>query len=140
MNRNKLQKDAAFKQLLNNVLETTQHNDELEREQFNDTEERLQALQRRFSAQPPNGFKPGQIVQWKSGMQNRRFPKYNEPAVVMEVLNPAVFDNDPKSHGSNMFREPLNLVLGLLDADGDFFCWHYDGRRFEVLADAGETV
>ena len=140
MNRNKSQKDAAFKQLLNNVLETTQYNEELVREQINDNEERLLALQRHFSAQPLNGFKPGQIVQWKPGMQNRRCPKYGEPAIVMEVLNPAVFDNDVNSHGSNMFREPLNLVLGIVDSDGDFLCWHYDGRRFEVLADAGESA
>lgn len=140
MDRNKFQKDAAFKQLLHNVLETTQHNEELVREQVSENEEQLLALQRRFSAQPLRGFKPGQIVQWKPGMRNRRLPKYGEPAIVMEVLNPAVFDNDVNSHGSNLYHEPLTLVLGIIDPDdGEYLCLHYDGRRFEVQTDCGET-
>ena len=140
MDQKNFNKDAAFKQLLHYVLETTLHNEELVREQRNDNDEQLLALQRRFSTQPLGGFKPGQIVQWKPGMQNRRLPKYGEPMVVMEVLNPAVFDEDVNSNGSNLYREPLTLVLGAVDSDGDFLCWHYDGRRFEVLADTGETT
>jgi hypothetical protein len=29
------------------------------------------------------------------------------------------------------FGKPLNLVLAILDSDGDFLEFRYDGRRFE---------
>jgi len=130
-------KDAAFNQLLSNKLDGSVHTAELADEIAAERGEQLVALQHAFASMPTAGFRPGQIVQWKIGMKNRSKPAYAEPAIVMEVLNPPVFDTSKEMAGSNLFREPLTLVLGLHDTDGDFLLFHYDGRRFEVAHEAG---
>jgi hypothetical protein len=76
-------------------------------------------------------FKPGQLVQWKKGLKNKRTPCYGEPIIVMELLATPTFDNTVKDAGSPYFREPLSFVAGELDGDGDIICYHYDARRFE---------
>ncbi len=78
-----------------------------------------------------HNFKPGQLVQWKKGLKNKRTPCYGEPIIITEVLVTPIFDNSVKDAGSPYFREPLTLVAGELDGDGDFICFHYDARRFE---------
>ncbi|NJO18620.1 MAG: hypothetical protein HC877_23705 [Thioploca sp.] len=75
-------------------------------------------------------FKPGDLVIWKKGLKNRARPALNEPAIVVAVLEKPLIDNT-KEVGSTYFNEPLDLVLGLLDEDGDFITFHYDHRRFE---------
>lgn len=130
-------KDAAFTSLLNNMLQTSGEYLEIDTAPMSDQHEQLLALQRRFSAPPVTPFQPGKFVQWKAGMQNRKFPRAGEPAIVMEVFSAPLFSQNPDNEGSNVFREPLSLVLGILDEDGDFLLFHYDGRRFEVMADEG---
>jgi hypothetical protein len=76
-------------------------------------------------------FTKGQLVQWKKGLKNKRTPAYGEPVVTIEMLAQPVFDEETKSSGSHYFREPLTLVAGELDGDGDLLCFHYDARRFE---------
>jgi hypothetical protein len=75
----------------------------------------------------------GATRQVESGLKNRATPGYNEVAIVREVLVAPVFDSCEagKCAGSPYFGEPLTLVLGILDPDGDFLEFHYDGRRFE---------
>ena len=136
--------DAAFTHLLHNMLNPAHHAAELASEQANgaaneaanDQAEQLLAMQRRMATPPPNGFQPGQIVRWKSGLKNRLLPTTGGRAIVMEVLDPPAFDRATNLHGSNLFREPLTLALGMHDADGDFVVYHFDGRRFEVVDDA----
>jgi hypothetical protein len=81
----------------------------------------------------PHTFRKGQLVKWKAGLKNRGAPAYNEVAVVREVLATPVFDDCEQGRcaGSPYFGEPLNLVLAILDSDGDSFELRYDGRRFE---------
>jgi len=83
----------------------------------------------------PNVFQKGQLVRWKAGLKNRAAPAYNEPAVVREVLAVPVFDTceTARCAGSPYFGEPLTLVLAILDSDGDFVEFRYDGRRFEPV-------
>ena len=76
-------------------------------------------------------FAKGQLVRWKKGLKNKRTPAYGEPVIVVEVLPQPVFDTDAKNSGSPYFREPLTIVAGEIDGDGDFLVFHYDGRRFE---------
>lgn len=135
----KHKKDAAFSHLLSNMLDVSANAAELATEMVNDRDEQLVALQRRFAGAPAHGFRPGQIVQWKSGMKNKIMPKYGEPTIVLEVLNPPVLADDKELDGTSLYREPLNLVLGIHDVDGDFLTFHYDGRRFEVVAETKET-
>lgn len=79
-------------------------------------------------------FKPGDLVTWKPGLENRRMPKAGNPAVVLAVLDPPVFDQERDS-GHTYFHEPLDLVLGVFvdqgNARGDFLAWHFDSRRFQ---------
>jgi len=76
-------------------------------------------------------FEKNQIVRWKKGLQNRRLPAKNQPAIVMDVLHPPILSSEEQS-GSPYFREPLDIVLGFIDeSDGDFMAFHYDSRRFE---------
>lgn len=73
-------------------------------------------------------FSDGDIVQWKDGLRNRAYPAYGEPVVVVEILPEPVYGDDDS--GTPQFREPLDLVLGWLDKEGDMVCFHYDKRRF----------
>lgn len=92
--------------------------------------ERLQVFSKKHE------FRPGMLVEWKPGLRNKKRPAYGEPAVVVEVLSdPALSTNDES--GSQYFREPLDLIVGVLDPDGDFVLFHYDGRRFQPF---GENV
>ena len=78
-------------------------------------------------------FQPGQFARWKKGMKNKNLPAYGDPVIVMEILSTAVFDRKFGAESeSPLFREPLDLVLGLFNRnDEDFLLFHYDSRRFE---------
>lgn len=79
-------------------------------------------------------FNRGDLVTWKPGLKNRCAPRYGQPAVVLDRLDPPVFDSE-KDSGSTYFREPLDLVLGILwDRDpgrGELVTFHFDSRRFQ---------
>jgi hypothetical protein len=75
-------------------------------------------------------FQGGQLVKWKNGMRNRSAPQLNQPAIVIQVLAEPIYDNELQS-GSTYFHEPLDLILGVVDKDGDFLIFHFDKRRFE---------
>ena len=79
-------------------------------------------------------YLPGDLVTWKPGLKNHRLPRYGQPAVVVETLETPVFSNEQED-GSTYFREPLDLVLGLIwDASpprGELFTFYFDSRRFQ---------
>ena len=77
-----------------------------------------------------HSFKSKQFVRWKEGLQNRSRPAYGEPAIVWQILPQALMDEE-KGTGSPYFREPLDMVLGVLGDNGEFILFHYDSRRFE---------
>lgn len=83
-------------------------------------------------------FKKGQLVQWKEGLKNRKTPAYGEPIIVVDVLKEPVYDCDSKNSASPFFYEPLTLIAGELAPNGDFVCFHYDGRRFEPYLEGCE--
>lgn len=77
-------------------------------------------------------FRAGQLVEWKTTLRNRQLPEYGQAAVVLEVLNePAVNESEPAD--SPYYREPLDLILGVIDGNGDLAAFHFDGRRFKPL-------
>jgi len=92
--------------------------------------QRLQERYEQLTARVSD-FRPGDIVKWKTGLRNRRRPTYGDVAIVIEKLKEPVFDESEKSAGSAYFREPLDLIIGIIDDDGDFLCYHVDSRRFE---------
>ncbi|NEX22779.1 hypothetical protein G3480_21150 [Thiorhodococcus mannitoliphagus] len=95
--------------------------------------ERYRSLVQRHS------FAPGDLVSWKPGLRNKRIPRYDQPAVVIEVLDEPVLDRMDEA-GSTYFREPLDLVLGLIwDSNpgrGELVTFHYDSRRFQPWSEA----
>jgi len=72
-------------------------------------------------------FNPGDIVQWKPKLRNRTLAG---PFVVMEVLDTPVFKFD-QDHHNCYFNEPLDVIIGSIDLDGDLLCYHFDSRRLE---------
>lgn len=98
----------------------------------------LRAKYQEFQAQPDEPFQVGQIVRWKEGLRNKRAPRYGQPAVVVEILTKPERDKT-KDSGSAYFNEPLDIVLGFLDEDGDFVTYHFDSRRFEVIESNDST-
>jgi hypothetical protein len=77
-----------------------------------------------------NVFTKGQIVKWKPGLKNRRFPDYGEPAIVTAVLPDPIFDPSEDASASPYFQEPLTVVIGTC-RDDDFIEFRLDGRRLE---------
>jgi hypothetical protein len=82
--------------------------------------------------QPPPKFQRGDVVTWKKGLKNKKYPKEGQLAVVIEQLDQPVIQGERDS-GSPYFHEPLDLILGLLDQGGDLMLFHYDKRRFEIV-------
>ena len=93
--------------------------------------ERVKQLQARMEEK--NEFKAGDVVQWKEGLKNRKWPEYGEKVLVSEVKQNPLFETMDES-GSPSFGEPLDLVLARLDSDGELFHYHVDSRRFELVA------
>lgn len=73
-------------------------------------------------------FQVGDVIRWKEGMKNRKYPDYGEIAVVSRVLDSPIYSTE--GTGTQYFGEPLDLVLARY-ANDDFVEFHYDSRRFE---------
>jgi hypothetical protein len=80
-----------------------------------------------------NVFKVGDLVVWKKGLKHKKVPNYSIPAVVIEVLDSPIIDNQAPI-ASPYYGEKLDLLLGILDDDNDFLCFHYDSQRFELYS------
>lgn len=93
---------------------------------------RLRLLELEASLRVEHTFEPGDLVRFKDGLRNRRRPDDDEVAVVVEHLPEPVVDGEEGS-GSPYFREPLDLIVGLIDDDGDFVTFHLDSRRMEPI-------
>lgn len=77
-------------------------------------------------------FSVGDIVKWKRGLKNKKFPSENGFGVVVECLQTPIYNNKEES-GSASFREPLDIVVGILNDDKSFNTFHYDSRRFRKV-------
>jgi len=81
-----------------------------------------------------NEFAIGDIVQWKTELRNKSRPAYGQPAIILEVKDPPEANLEDDS-GSPYFREPLDIVIGFLDAaigeTDQMLAYHVDGRRLE---------
>lgn len=82
-------------------------------------------------------FKANDIVKWKANLKNRSMPDYGEPAIVLELLDEPVFDE--RETGSTYFREPLDMILGIL-AEGELVSFHYDSRKFQPFGEVEDDV
>jgi len=119
--------DPKLKEILANIDDV---DNELLAEPGEDAAERLQTLYQRLTNRREKTLQPGRMAVWKPGLKNRRFPRYGEPAIVVEVLDRPILDHEDEA-GSTYYREPLDLLLGILHREGDFLVYHFDSRRFQ---------
>lgn len=75
-------------------------------------------------------FKAGDVVVWKKGLKDRKFPDYDEPALITEVMDPPIFDNE-RDTGEPYFMIPLSIKIGRTIPGRGFCEYCLDGRRFE---------
>ena len=80
-----------------------------------------------------HAFNVGDLVNWKPGLKNKRYPYDGQPAIVVEVLSTPILD-PREPNVSPYFREPLDLVLGVIADDGSFATFYYDRRRFQPIS------
>ena len=91
---------------------------------------KLQSLKAEYEKE--YNFKVGDLICWKKGLKNKKVPEYTEPVIIIEMLEKPIFDNEEEA-GSPYFKEPLNIKVGMLDADEEFLIFHYDKNRFEPI-------
>jgi len=92
-------------------------------------EEKIELLEKRYSAfSDKEVFKPGELIKWKPGLRNKGGLKYDDFAIVVDVLQDPIFDTE-KDSGSPYFKEPLDMLVAFLDSDNDFIVLHVDSRR-----------
>lgn len=72
-----------------------------------------------------NPFVKGDVVEWKTGFRNRTYPAYCKQAIVSKVLDSPVIDNRD--------LEPMDLLIGFIDDDGDYRENLVDHRRFKIF-------
>jgi hypothetical protein len=113
------------------MFQTTEQGNEVVR---NDPDEEFYNLKQKvetFLAPSPK-FKTGEVVKWKKGLKNKKYPKEEQLAIVIQELEEPIIQGERDS-GTPYFREPLDLILGVLDQTGDLMLFHYDKRRFEKV-------
>ncbi len=74
-------------------------------------------------------FKVGDLVVWKKGHINRSVPSAQEPAIVLEVFETPII-NDQVDFASTYYREKYDLLLGVL-REGSLVSFHYPSVRFQ---------
>jgi hypothetical protein len=124
--------DPAVQSLLHGLAANTQPELDVPGEARAQKIEALRDAYRRIHGTDPGKFRPGDLVRWQPGLKYVKWPQYGESVVVVESLDPPGVENVSASY-SPYFRSPQSLVLGLQCKDG-FHCWHFDGRRFELVS------
>lgn len=74
-------------------------------------------------------LRPGDLIQWKNKLKNRKLPKYGDPAIVMEVLESPVL-NTHGNVGDSNFNEACDIKIGMYIED-TFVMFYVDGHRFQ---------
>ena len=80
-------------------------------------------------------FKPGDAIEFKPFLRNRRLPDYGQSMIVTEVLDCPIRCTDT---GTATFAESLDIRCGVQDEDGDLVFFYYDSRRFMPFKNTNE--
>jgi hypothetical protein len=123
--------DPALQSMLLGLANSEHSDVDLRREARELKIDALRESYRRIQSTDPSKFRPGDLVRWQPNMKYVKWPQYGEAAVVVECLDPPVLEVERQS-GSPYFRNPMTLILGMHHQNG-FHCWHFDGRRFELV-------
>ncbi|GEM_PF-6145355 len=84
-------------------------------------------------------FKVGDLVIWEKGLKHKKVPDYGVPAVVLKVLETPIIDEESPI-SSPYYKEELDILLGIMDEEGDFICFYYDSKRFKSFQQTTENV
>ena len=76
----------------------------------------------------------GDIIVWRDGMANKTRPLKGELAIVTSVITPVMCEGE-RFNGTPLFREPLDIIVALIDDDGELIEYHFDSRRFRLATD-----
>lgn len=128
--------DPQVKALLDN-LNLDDGGEELLAEPAENATQHLCVLLERLTNGRERALRPGMLATWKPGLKNRCFPTYGHPAIVVERLSTPILNHETEA-GMTYYREPLDLLLGILHREGDFLVYHFDSRRFQPY-EAGGT-
>lgn len=74
-------------------------------------------------------FKVGDLVQYKSGLDNKKIPKGNV-AIISKIL-PTPIIGDKGDSGSAYFKEALDVVVLEISSNNTATEYHLDSRRIE---------
>ena len=73
-------------------------------------------------------FRPGDLIVWKPGMKDSKFPAYDEPIVVLETFEPSRPDGKLGTPYEYQRRDIRCLVFK--DTDGELLPFVYDSCKF----------
>ena len=120
---NEEQKKDLIKVLLRNSLEE-KRNQDLDNQNKVELLKRLKALY-----EMKNELLVGDLIKWKSQLKNKKLPEYNEPAIILEILDEPIYDTKAEI-GSTYFNEKFDIKVGVF-RDNSFLTFYFDSNRFE---------
>ena len=88
----------------------------------------LKELGQRYLAK--SSMVPGDLVTWKKGLRDSRFPEYGKPVVVIEIVPGQRRPLEGDASG-NHCGELIEMRIGVTDDDGDLTCFWVNANRFD---------
>ena len=74
-------------------------------------------------------FTRGDLVTWKPRMRHKKYPLVGQPAIVVRVLDAPVYAEHAEYAGTPYFREPFDVVIGVISNDDEFLEYHANSQR-----------
>lgn len=116
------QQKELFKGIIRNLIE-----EKAKADSYPETYKNLKILKEEYEKE--YSFTEGQIIRWKNKMKNRALPEYNEPVIILEVLETPLKD-DGERLSSTYYNELFDIKVGIMK-DDTFLTFYFDSRRFE---------
>lgn len=82
-----------------------------------------------------NDIQVGQFVTWKPHMKNMRLPDTDDVAIVVEVIKDAPVLNTMGGDGTASHGDRRDIVVGVVDEDGDFMLFVLNSKRLRVVTE-----
>jgi hypothetical protein len=74
-------------------------------------------------------MQPGDLVTWKPGFRYRDAPHYEQPCIVIRLLEEPLVSEVTSPNGSIVLLETADIEVGLHNDEGDFMVFILDSRR-----------
>ena len=78
---------------------------------------------------PTVAFQPGDLIEWKPGMKNVKFPKYGEPIMVLETFEAVRSSAQAGTPYEYTAMDMRCITFKDNDGDGDFCAYAFESRR-----------